>query len=127
MKVQDFNNMFKYLKKLFSKNTIVNKIICKHDGSIETIYVYDRIYDRMTDNDDLEDIYRTFIKIDYCTKCGKILSMRHTNKTNHYSTCYGFGQWIKVPAESYYIDIINFEKITGINHNKLTLAKNKGL
>lgn len=40
--------------------------------------------------------------------------MSHTYKTNRYSTCYGFGQWIKVPVESYYSDIKNFEKITGM-------------
>lgn len=116
--------MFNFLKKLFSRSAIINRITCKHDGSIETIYIEDRIYDSIMDNDDLGDIYRTFIKVDYCTKCGKILSMSHTNKTNNYSTCYGFGHWIKVPAESYYEDIEKFKKITGIDANKLTLAKN---
>lgn len=106
--------MFKFLKKLF--------LPCKHDNSIETIYVEDRIFDRMTDNDDLEDS-STFIKVDYCAKCGKILSMVHTLETDNYARCYGFGQWIKVPTESCYSNIKKFENITGIDHNKLTLWK----
>ena len=101
---------------------VIHKTTCKHDGSIETIYVEDRIFDRMTDNDDLEDS-STFIKVNYCTKCGKILSMVHTFDTDNYTRCYGFGQWIKVPAESCYSNIKNFEKITGMDHNKLTLWK----
>lgn len=105
------------MKKFFKK------IFCHHN-SVDTVYIEDKIYDRMTDNDDLEDL-STFIKIDYCTNCGKVLSMIHTLETNNHTRCYGFGSWIKVPIESCRSDIEKFEKITGIDTNRLTLYKRK--
>ena len=108
---------FNLMRKIFQK------IFCRYN-SVDTVYIEDKIYDRMTDNDDLEDP-STFIKIDYCINCGKVLSMVHTFKTNNYTRCYGFGSWIKVPIESCRSDIEKFEKITGIDTNRLTLYKRK--
>lgn len=78
----------------------------------------DRIYDRAIDNDDLDDYFRTFIKIKYCTKCGKILYKDHSNTTNRYIQ-FGF----IIYKESSLADIREFEQITGLDASKITLLK----
>lgn len=108
--------MFKSISK------VVKKFTCNHISTIGTVYIQDRIYDEFMDNDDLEDS-PTFIKIKYCTKCGKILHKVHSNKTDNFAKCYGFGNWIKVYQESDYELIRKFEQITNINIKELTLYK----
>lgn len=112
----------KFIKKILVNLHIYKKTFCDHKNSINVVYIEDRLYDFMTDNDELDDIYRTFIKIKYCTICGKILSVEHNIKTNNWHTCYGFG---KIFSESKFDEIKQFEKITGIKKNHLTLYKTK--
>lgn len=101
--------MFNFLTKLLH---------CKHRNK-KSIYIRDRYYDMMIDNDDLEDI-PTYIKITYCTKCGKILKKRHidTSKESLIICCSGY--WIDNYSESDYSDICEFEKITGLNYKDIT-------
>lgn len=72
----------------------------------------------MIDNDDLEDI-PTIIKITYCTKCGKILEKHHVVKISNFQRIY-YGEWVNTCCESDYSDILEFEKITGLNHKDIT-------
>lgn len=101
--------MFNFLTKLLS---------CKHRNK-KTIYIQDRYYDMMIDNDDLEDI-PTYIKITYCTKCGKILEKHHVDTSKGYLIICCSGRWIDNYPESDCPDILEFEKITGLNHKDIT-------
>lgn len=100
--------MFNFLTKLLP---------CKHRNK-KNIYIQDRYYDMMIDNDDLEDI-PTIIKITYCTKCGKILEKHHVVKISNFQRIY-YGEWVNTCCESDYSDILEFEKITGLNHKDIT-------
>lgn len=104
-----FNEMLTFLKKIFS---------CKHSNK-KTIYIQNRYYDMMIDNDDLEDI-PTYIKITYCTKCGKILEKHHIDISKKSLIISYTGGWIDSYPESDYSDILEFEKITGLNHKNIT-------
>lgn len=99
-------------------NFLTKLLFCKHHNK-KTIYIQDRYHDMMTDNDDLEDI-PTYIKITYCTDCGKILEMYHVNETENYQTTYLMGEWVKVCCESDYSDICEFELITGFDIKNIT-------
>lgn len=101
--------MFDFLTKLLP---------CKHRNK-NTIYIQDKYYDMMIDNDDLEDI-PTIIKITYCTKCGKILEKHHIVKISNFQRIYWMGEWMNTCCESNYSDILEFEKITGLNHKDIT-------
>lgn len=101
--------MFNFLTKLLP---------CKHRNK-KTIYIQDRYYDMMIDNDDLEDT-PTYIKITYCTKCGKILEKSHIIEINEFQKVYWLGEWVNACCESDYSDICEFEKITGLNHKDIT-------
>lgn len=57
-----------------TKHCIVNKILCNHSTTAEVI-VFDSVYDRRTDNDDLED-KPTKVSITYCKDCGKIIKVK---------------------------------------------------
>lgn len=99
-------------------NFLTKLLPCKHRNK-KTIYIQDRYYDMMIDNDDLEDI-PTHIKITYCTDCGKILEKHHVAETNDFQRVYWMGKWVNICCESDYYDIREFEKITGLNHKDIT-------
>ena len=98
-------------------SNIIRKLFCSHNNSIKTIYLEDRIYDRAIDNDDLDDYFRTFIEIKYCTKCGKIINKKHTLCTDNKFNGGLFQQY----NESTLDKIEKFEHITGLVSNKITL------
>ena len=80
----------------------------KHEHDLATIKLHDTIFDKMTDNDDMED-YDTIIIVKYCKSCGKIISVSPSNK---------FGERSDTLSE-----VAEFEKITGIDHRTVTLWK----
>ena len=87
------------------------KILCKHKDTKESIVIRDDIWDRKMDNDDLED-HATYIKVTYCYKCSKILSI----KPHPY--CYLF----YAPSDaSDWIKIKEFETITGKRAKDMTM------
>lgn len=88
------------------------KVLCKHKDTKESVVICDEIWDRKMDNDDLEDI-ATYIKVTYCYKCGKILSI----KPHPY--CYRF----YAPSDaSDWIKIKEFETITGKHAKDMTMS-----
>lgn len=95
--------MVKFFKKA------INRSSCSH--KIEVIYLEDKIYDRATDNDDLEDI-PTVNRVTYCTKCGEILDVERVSSFEHKPDW----EW----------DVVaKFERITGIDSKTVTLYKEK--
>ena len=68
-----FDKILKH-KRNATKHCIVNKILCKHSTTAEVI-IEDSVYDRRTDNDDLED-QPTKVSITYCKDCGKIIKVK---------------------------------------------------
>lgn len=93
----------------------VKKIVCKH-SDINTIFTYDKIYDRATDNDDYGDM-PTYLKVVYCKNCGKIISMEHVIETPYLIDSGFWGTY----SISSYNDLMEFYKITGINWENLTM------
>lgn len=87
------------------------KILCKHKNTKESIVIHDKIWDMIMDNDDLED-HEIYIKITYCYKCGKILSIKpHPYRYLFYA-----------PSNaSYWIKIKEFETITGKRAKDMTM------
>lgn len=90
----------------------IKQIFCKHKN-ISHIIIHDWYYDLMTDNDDLEDI-PTYIIIEYCSNCGKIISQSFYNSDNIEEFFY------KNPSSSNE-DINKFEKLAGIKANDITM------
>lgn len=87
------------------------KILCKHKNTKESIVIHDEIWDRKMDNDDLEDI-ATYIKVTYCYKCGKILSIKpHPYRCLFYAPS-DASDWIKIKE---------FETITGKRAKDMTM------
>lgn len=96
---------------------ILKLIYCKHRNT-DKIIIHDHIYDSNMDNDDLDDP-RTFLEIEYCSNCGKILNMKHK-----WENCISFTLPYKCSInESLYEDIEKFEKITGYDTRNMTLYK----
>ena len=97
----------------------IKRKLCKHISDIRTIYIHDHFYDFMMDNDDLDDLFLTFIEIKYCHDCGKIISMKHTITTdNVYNT---YGSIMNCYAESSEESILEFERVTKTKANDITL------
>lgn len=71
-------------KRNATKHCIVNKILCKHLQTAEVIVV-DNVYDRHTDNDDLED-EPTKVAITYCKDCGKIIKVNFADNISTISS-----------------------------------------
>lgn len=88
-----------------------SKILCKHKGTKDLIVIHDEIWDSMMDNDDLEDL-PTYIKVTYCYKCGKILSIR--SHPCLFSMPFDLSDWMKIKE---------FETITGKCAKDITLWK----
>lgn len=87
------------------------KILCKHKNTKESIVIHDKIWDMMMDNDDLED-HATYIKVTYCYKCGKILSIKpHPYRYLFYAPS-DASDWIKIKE---------FETITGKQAKDMTM------
>lgn len=87
------------------------KILCKHKDTKESIVIRDEIWDRKMDNDDLED-HATYIKVTYCYKCGKILSIKqHPYRYLFYAPS-DASDWIKIKE---------FETITGKRAKDMTM------
>lgn len=87
------------------------KILCKHKDTKESIVIHDEIWDMMMDNDDLED-HATYIKVTYCYKCGKILSIKpHPYRYLFYAPS-DASDWIKIKE---------FETITGKRAKDMTM------
>lgn len=61
-------------KRNATKHCMVNKILCQHRTTAEVI-IEDSVYDRRTDNDDLED-RPTKVAITYCKDCRKIIKVK---------------------------------------------------
>lgn len=112
------DNLITIINKIFNRKV---KFLCVHKN-IKTVYLIDKIYDDITDNDDLEDS-PTFIKIKYCTDCGKIIEMCHTFSTPIKYKTMALCRFINVSRESSYSDILEFERITKLKHEKITLYK----
>lgn len=69
-----FDKILKRKRNNATKQCIVSKILCQHSATAEVIVV-DSVYDRRTDNDDLED-RPTKVSITYCKDCGKIIKVK---------------------------------------------------
>ena len=103
--------LFKCKKKLFC---------CEHEK--KDIVINDVIWDRITDNDDLEDI-PTMIRVTYCKKCGKILTIQPEKTSFRYDESLEMN--IPDYHESCLAEIHEFEDITGIDHRSVTLWKER--
>lgn len=87
------------------------KILCKHKDTKESIVIHDEIWDMIMDNDDLEDI-PTYIKVTYCYKCGKILSIKPHPYCYLFYTPSDASDWIKIKE---------FETITAKRAKDMTM------
>lgn len=87
------------------------KIICEHKSTKDSIVIHDEIYDRMMDNDDLEDL-NTYIEVTYCYRCGKILSIKFVQSENWFREPKGISDWVKIKE---------FETITGKRAKDITI------
>jgi len=76
------------------------KKYCGH-YDIKFITVIDRVYDKMTDNDDLED-KDTYVQIMYCADCGSIIAAEKVTSE-------------KNKVESHPFDIQEFRRVTGFD------------
>ena len=82
----------------------LRKRFCKHE--VKTIVFHDVWFDFAIDNDDLED-FPTLAEVNYCTKCGKVLSTDFHEKT-HGFFCHPDLSLISPPWE-----VREFKKMTG--------------
>jgi len=71
------------------------------------VILHDQIWDRETDNDDLEDS-PTLVRVSYCPDCGKIFNIKAEPCRTGISPLY---------------EIVRFEQTTGIDHRTATLYK----
>ena len=86
---------------------IFKALLCPCHHRFEDVVLYDQIWDRETDNDDLEDS-PTLIRVSYCPDCGKVFNIKaEPCQTSISPLC----------------EIDRFEQITGIDHRTVTLYK----
>jgi len=93
--------------------TKYRKKYCGH-YDIKFITIIDRVYDKMIDNDDLED-KETYVQIMYCADCGSIIAAEKVNSE-------------KNKVESHPYDIQEFRRITGfdIRGNSILMCMRDG-
>lgn len=106
-----FNNFKKNRQNAFIiLPSFVRKKVCTHPDR-RKVKLHDGIWDRMTDNDDLEDS-DTIIEVEYCPDCGRILGIKRCSYKDR---------------ESFWQDIYEFEEKTGIRASTVTLWKERKL
>ena len=98
------SNIFKILP------PFVRNMVCTHPDR-RKVKLHDGIWDRMTDNDDLEDS-NTIIEVEYCPDCGRILGIERCAYND---------------SESCWWAIDEFEQKTGIRASTVTLWKERKL
>ena len=95
-------------------NTVMNILKRKfrrvepHHHTPVEVFLWDDVWDIMTDSDELDDIH-AITKVQYCSTCGKILKKEHTNS------------WEDNVSPLY--DVASFIDATGINPKKVTMWK----